>query len=260
MARGTNLTPFCIQTNEEYRVQTGSLITASLEANNTYYGFTWEIPEHIDWRSKRIVTPVKDQESCSASWAYAAVASLEGQHALFSETLHDLSEQQLIDCSSDFGNEGCGPGNANQAFRYIESTGGIDGSDTYPSRHIHLICHFDRQHVIAKVLGFVSILNDEGVLKDAVANVGPISVSVDATSSYFQFYSRGILSNISCNNDANHALTVVGYGFDNGQDYWLLKNSWGTKWGEAGYLRLARNKDNLCGVASNAGYPLLQTF
>lgn len=208
------------------------------------------------------MTPVKEEGSCRSSWAFAAVASIEGQQALVTDTLVSLSEQQLIDCSNDFGNHGCHHGSVNRALKYIQLTGGIDASHTYPLQGMDMICQFDRQHVVSRVTGFVSVqANDEDVLKDAVANVGPISVSLNVSPLYMQFYDRGILSKITCSaQDLNHAMTVIGYGSDDGQDFWLIKNSWGTAWGEDGYLRLARNQANLCGIASNAVYPLLQTF
>ena len=264
-ARSTIASPFALlQTNVEYRARVSSLSPAiALKANSTYYAFSWEIPDHVDWRTRNewsIVTPVRDQGPCRASWAFAAVAALEGQRALFAGSLLELSEQQLIDCSADFSNDACRHGSVVQAFKYIESAGGIDAAYSYPYRATGMICQFDRQNVSARVMGVVSVENDEQVLKDAVANVGPVAVSLDVASVYFQFYARGILNGVSCSSEANHALTVIGYGAEEGQEFWLLKNSWGTGWGEDGYLRLARNTDNLCGIASRACYPLLQTF
>lgn len=237
-------------------------IDSGFKPNSTYTGYTWDIPDHVDWRSKGIVTSVKDEGSCRSSWAFAAVASIEGQHALITDTLVTLSEQQLIDCATDFGNHGCHYGTVNRALKYIQLTGGIDASATYPLQGMDMICQFDRQHVVSRVSGFVGVqVDDEHVLKDAVANVGPISVSVNVRPVYIQFYDRGIVSAITCSaHDTNHAMTVIGYGSNDGQDFWLIKNSWGMAWGENGFLRLARNQGNLCGIASNAAYPLLQTF
>lgn len=236
-------------------------IDAGPKSNSTYTGFWWDIPDHVDWRSKSIVTDVRDEGTCPSSWAFAAVASIESQYALVTRHLVPLSEQQLIDCSADFGNDGCHHGSVSRAFKYIELTGGIDGSDSYPYQGMQMICLFDRQHVVSRVAGFVTVQDDELVLRDAVANVGPISVSLNISPAHVRFYDRGILSNITCSaDDASHAMTAIGYGSADGQDYWLLKNSWGTEWGEDGYLRLARNQNNMCGISSNAVYPLLQTF
>ena len=281
-------------TNDEYRNQYLGYSVKNLEdnsvllANNTYFNNPWDIPSSLDWRKKAspsnpsssVVTPVKDQGECSSSWAFAAVSSIESQYALFSGNLVSLSEQQVIDCSTDFGNEGCsGGGLIHQVFKYIKAAGGLDSQESYPFSQQESICRFTRENVTAKVSGFVAVQShDEAVLKDAVANVGPIAAAMDAGSEYFQFYSRGIFDHdVDCQRDKqhlNHAVTVVGYGSDyadnmrdtndrNGStsyDYWIVKNSWGVQWGDSGYIKVARNRDNLCGIASDALYPLMQNF
>ena len=214
----------------------------------------------MDWSKRGVVTPVSDQGSCRSSYAFAAVASIEGQYALYNGVSVKLSEQQVIDCSNDFNNEGCNGGDVAQAFRYIELTGGLDSRETYDSNFMQSICQFDRQHVVARLAGFVSIAKDEMILKDAVSNVGPVAVTLDASSFYFQFYSNGILSHIECSNQPNIAVAITGYGSEDGKDYWLLKNSWNKDWGQDGYMRLGRNENNLCNISSNAMYPLLRTF
>jgi len=262
---------FADLTNEEYRSQyLGYDGKDENEGNNTYLSNPWDIPSSLDWRLKNVLTAVKDSGECSSSWAFSAVSSVESQYALTTGHRISLSEQQVIDCSHDFGNEGCsGGGLTTSAFKYIKSAGGIDSTDSYQFIGEDSICKFTRQNVTAKVAGFVNVLkDDESVLKDAVANVGPISSAVDAGSVFFQFYSRGVLDVDDCQKEPNHAVTVVGYGVEwkdgdlssNGTEYWILKNSWGMKWGENGYMKLARNQDNLCGVASQATYPLIQNF
>lgn len=270
---------FTDMTNDEYRQYLGYKPNSEtlnpqffpsniLNANNTYYANPWDIPSSLDWRSKNVVTPVKDQGECTASFAYASISSIESQHAIQTGTLTPLSEQQIIDCSLDYGNEGClGGGLTSHAFRYIIAAGGIDSEEEYPFVGEDSFCRFTRQNVSSKVSGFVNIVEgDESVLKDAVANVGPTAVAVDAGSVYFQFYSRGIFDYNDCQRDRqhlNHALTVIGYGSELSEtptDYWIMKNSWGVGWGDEGYIRLRRNQDNLCGIASHALYPLMQNF
>jgi len=146
----------------------------------------------------------------------------------------------------------------------MKAAGGVDSETTYPYRGEEGICQFDRQHVVAKVSGYVGILKgNQTVLKDAVANVGPIAAALDAASIYFQFYSRGIFDHDHCQNERqhlNHAVTVIGYGIDDATDYWMVKNSWGEGWGDKGYIKIARNQDNMCGIATDASYPLIQNF
>lgn len=99
---------------------------------------------------------------------------------------------------------------------------------------------------------------DERALQEAVATIGPISVSIDASEQTFQFYANGIYDNPLCSSEnLGHAVLLVGYGTENGLDYWLIKNSWGTEWGNDGYVKIARNKNNLCGISTQASYPLV---
>nr|CAD7420630.1 unnamed protein product [Timema poppensis] len=97
-------------------------------------------------------------------------------------------------------------------------------------------------------------------MKEAVATIGPLAIAFDASQDSFDFYDGGIYNEEACTNDPynlDHAMLVVGYGTENGQDYWLIKNSWGLDWGIDGYMTIVRNSDNQCGVASETSYPLV---
>lgn len=167
------------------------------------------------------------------------------------------------------------------AFKYIKANKGIDTEKTYPyeakvkvlfvSYHLHFTmyifkyfqddkCHYDPSHSGATDKGFVDIPEgDEKALLEAVATVGPVSIAIDASSNKFQFYKKGVFYNPHCSStNLDHGVLVVGYGTDKkGGDYWIVKNSWGTTWGDKGYIMMARNKKNNCGVASSASYPLV---
>lgn len=177
-----------------------------------------------------------------------------------------LSEQNLVDCSKPFGNNGCQGGYPELAFKYIKASGGIDTERSYPYAGYDEACRhpYHQHHRLGMsgvtVGGFVQIPKDSELkLQEALATAGPIAVSIDASKGSFQFYKSGIYSEPSCQtHNPDHAVLVVGYGTDEyQQDYYIIKNSWGKSWGEHGYMRIARNHDNHCGVASSASYPIV---
>ena len=183
---------------------------------------------------------------------------MEGQHFRKTGRLVSLSEQNLIDCTSAV--DGCKGGTAKAAFMQVKKEGGIDTEESYPYHAEQEVCHFDRRFVGATDVGYGTIKAfDEFLLKLAVATVGPISVAIDSSHSSFQFFDKtGVYYEPNCSStDLDHAVLVVGYGSENGQDYWLVKNSWGTDWGDNGYIKMARNRNNHCGIATEAVYPLV---
>ncbi|KAK7487879.1 hypothetical protein BaRGS_00020926 [Batillaria attramentaria] len=214
-------------------------------------------PKKVDWRTKGYVTPVKNQERCGSCWAFSATGSLEGQHFKKTGKLVSLSEQNLVDCSQKEGNHGCGGGLMDYAFRYIEINNGIDTEESYPYIGKSGLCRFLPQDVGATDVGYVDIKRfNEKALQKAVATVGPISIGIDASRPTFHLYKTGVYYDPKCNSTRlDHGVLAVGYGEENGEKYWLVKNSWGEEWGMQGYIKMAKDRDNACGVATQASYP-----
>ncbi|KAI5618194.1 cathepsin S,-like 2, tandem duplicate 2 precursor [Silurus asotus] len=216
------------------------------------------VPDTVDWREKGYVTEVKNQGSCGSCWAFSAAGALEGQLKRTTGQVKSLSPQNLVDCSSKYGNKGCNGGLMTKAFQYVIDNGGIDSDEAYPYTAMDGQCRYDQSQKAANCSSYSYVSEgDEEALKQSVATIGPISVAIDATRPTFILYRSGVYSDSSCSQDVNHGVLAVGYGNLNGEDYWLVKNSWGTGFGDGGYIRIARNKGNMCGIANYACYPIM---
>ena len=226
---------------------------------NTYVAVGSKIPTSVDWRTKGVVTPVKNQGQCGSCWAFSCTGSLEGQHALKTGNLVSLSEQNLVDCSGSEGNEGCNGGWPQWADEYIIKNGGIDTEASYPYRAEDEKCRFKTADVGATCKSYTDITSeDEQALTEAIADVGPISVCIDASHASFQMYSKGVYYEPDCSEtELDHCVLAVGYGTDDSKDMYIVKNSWGTSWGMQGYIYMSRNRNNNCGIATHASYPVV---
>lgn len=225
----------------------------------------YTLPESVDHRKTNLVTEVKDQGSCGSCWTFSATGSIEGQYAKKYGTLLDFSESQILDCDVDGEDEGCNGGLVDGAFKYlINNDRGLETESAYPYKQEQELCHVhNTRNDTAYVSGYKDVKYTEGNteyhLKNAVATVGPISVGIDASHTDFQLYKSGVYYNDECSSTSlDHAVLIVGYGNQDGKKYWIVKNSWGPDWGMDGYILMSRDRQNNCGIATQASYPIVE--
>jgi KDEL-tailed cysteine endopeptidase len=215
-------------------------------------------PASVDWRNNGAVTSVKDQGQCGSCWSFSSTGAVEGAWAISKGQLIDLSEQELVDCATgvSYGSHGCNGGQMEGAFKFIIENGQCSLS-SYPYTAKDGSCQ--KCSSVAHISSCSDVKpNDQVSMKAAVAQQ-PVAVAIEADTRYFQSYSGGILTSSSCGTSLDHGVLTVGYGEENGQKYWLVKNSWGTTWGEKGYVKIARsestNDPGICGIAMDPSFP-----
>ncbi|NWW85685.1 CYSP2 proteinase, partial [Rhynochetos jubatus] len=221
------------------------------------------LPESLDWRLYGAVTPVKDQAVCGSCWSFATTGAMEGALFLKTGVLTPLSQQVLIDCSWGFGNYACDGGEEWRAYEGIKKHGGIASTESYGTYKRQVrngYCHYNQSELVAQLAGYASVEPGSATaLKAALVKHGPVAVNIDASHKSFAFYANGVYEEPRCGNETSaldHAVLAVGYGVLHGKSYWLIKNSWSTYWGNDGYILMAM-KDNNCGVATAASFPIL---
>jgi len=200
----------------------------------------------IDWTTKGAVTGVKDQGQCGSCWAFSATGAIEGAVQLKTGKLQSVSEQELVDCAGSFGNQGCNGGLMTQAFDYVISNKGISAEDAYPYTARDGSCK--KVAPSSTITSYKNVAEgDEAALLEAL-KLGPVSVAVEADQGVFQFYHSGILmGSAGCGTNLDHGVLLVGYGTEKTTAYWRIKNSWGTSWGDSGFIRFEYGK-NVCGI------------
>ncbi|KAH7465488.1 hypothetical protein PRIC1_012532 [Phytophthora ramorum] len=223
-----------------------------------------DLPDIWDWREHDTVTPVKNQGQCGSCWAFSAVAAMECAYALSTGTLESFSEQELVDCTLD-GIDSCNHGGEmSEGYEEIikRHGGKIDREKDYEyTAESKGVCNAKDEKAIGHFTAYANVTSgDEGALQAAIATKGVQAVAIDASSFTFQLYRHGVYSWPLCGNapDAlDHGVAAAGYGVYKKKDFWLVKNSWGDSWGMKGYIMMSRNKDNQCGIATDASYPIM---
>jgi len=229
----------------------------------------YALPESVNWGSKGAVTPVKDQGQCGSCWSFSTTGALEGAYYVTYGTLPSFSEQQLVDCDTyrNGGKDlGCNGGLMDNAFTWIADNDGLCSEADYPyvsgqtqkSGTCQTTCTPIANSKISEFIDIVKSSDDE--MMQAVYKQ-PVSIAIEADQREFQLYKSGVFTG-TCGTQLDHGVLLVGYGAENSADYYLVKNSWSTTWGDHGYIKLGRGKqynngDGQCGLLLQGSFPLL---
>lgn len=248
------LNKFAAYTPAEYKSILG-ITTRNIKLHKPTKSIKKENIDSLDWREKGVINSVQDQGSCAAGYAFAAIQAVEASIAIKGGDLIKLSEQEQIDCNSWCG--GCNGGLCSDIYLFTLNflNGTFVLESDYPYTGTVGKCLFEEKPHTGKITDYGNVFNFDEDDLEAKVQVGPVSCTIDATTSAFQLYSGGIFDDESCSETIlNHGCCCIGFGSENGVKYWLVRNSFGTLWGERGYIRMIR-KNNQCGIASFASIP-----
>nr|XP_029720359.1 uncharacterized protein LOC109405203 isoform X3 [Aedes albopictus] len=262
------ITHFADMTSAEYRQRTGLVVPRDEDRNHVgnpkaEIDENMEIPEAFDWRESGAVSPVKNQGNCGSCWAFSVVGNIEGLHQIKTKVLEEYSEQELLDC--DAVDSACQGGYMDDAYKAIEKIGGLELESEYPYlAKKQKTCHYNSTKVHVRVKGAVDLPKNETAMAQYLVANGPVSIGLNANA--MQFYRGGISHPwrpLCSKKNLDHGVLIVGYGvkeypmFNKTMPFWIVKNSWGPKWGEQGYYRIFRG-DNTCGVSEMASSAVLE--
>jgi cathepsin L len=213
------------------------------------------LADSMDWRTKGAVTPVKNQGHCGSCWAFSSTGSIEGAYHKKHGSLKSFSEQQLVDCAQKTGNHGCKGGLMDNAFRYIEMGNPLMEEKAYPyTAKDGRVCKYEKSEGVGSVASHRDVSRNSAPQLKAALAIEPVSIAVEADKKIFQMYKSGVITSSTCGTKLDHGVLAVGYGTLDGEDFFLVKNSWGASWGDHGYLRIGQK--NVCGILMSASYPM----
>eukprot|EP00358_Blepharisma_japonicum_P004823 CAMPEP_0202942338 /NCGR_PEP_ID=MMETSP1395-20130829/2497_1 /ASSEMBLY_ACC=CAM_ASM_000871 /TAXON_ID=5961 /ORGANISM="Blepharisma japonicum, Strain Stock R1072" /LENGTH=353 /DNA_ID=CAMNT_0049638439 /DNA_START=614 /DNA_END=1675 /DNA_ORIENTATION=- len=251
------MTQFSDLTHDEFKARyTPNSYAPSEEEPTADYNPDLAVPTSVDWRAKGAVTGVKNQGDCGSCWSFSTTGAVEGTWFLAGHTLVSLSEQELMDCSTSYGNNGCDGGLMTNAFKFVMKNG-LTTEANYPYKGKTGSCNTSLEsQVAAKISSYAVVTaNNQNALMQAVAS-RPVSIAVEADQAAWQSYTGGIVTS-GCGTNLDHGVLIVGYNNANSPPYWIVKNSWGASWGEQGYIRIAiEGGKGICGINMNPSYPI----
>jgi xylem cysteine proteinase len=263
---------FADYTHEEYKNLLGYNASAK-KANPIAVLDTVNLAASVDWTTLGAVTPVKNQQQCGSCWAFSTTGAIEGAIAIKTKKLTAISEQELVDCAGSFGNQGCNGGLMDDGFKFVMAQG--DSLETtYAYTAATGTCDSAKETAAdgvkkSLITGLKDVTPQSCADMMAAVALGPVSVAIEADQTGFQHYATGVFSG-ACGASLDHGVLVVGYGTDGSSDYWKVKNSWGSTWGDAGYIRMAKSckatgrsllgggkptAAGECGILSQPSYP-----
>ena len=227
------------------------------------------LPLEVNWVYSGAVTPVKDQGQCGSCWSFSTTGALEGAYYIMYDKLVSFSEQQLVDCDNlknDGRDHGCNGGLMDNAFSWIQKNGGLCSESDYPyvsgNTQKSSTCQKSCVNVPYSIVdGYMDVPPANYNAMQSVLTQQPISIAIEADQRDFQLYSSGVFTG-KCGTNLDHGVLLVGYGTQQGNDYYLVKNSWSTSWGEEGYIKLGRgpqynNGQGQCGLLLEGSFPVL---
>ncbi|CAG4972955.1 unnamed protein product [Colias eurytheme] len=208
-------------------------------------------PDSLDYRKIGYVTEIKDQKRCGSCYAFSSIGNIEGQYAKVHNTKAiSLSEQQIVDC--DRTSHGCYGGWPHNVFNSLAAEGGSMREEEYPYAGVQGQCRVDGSRIAARVTGGQQLqISDEAGLKDALVQYGPLSVVIGVNREFMLLRGKSVFKPMTSCQEGPHAVLLIGYGNDGIDDYWLLKNSWGTTWGDQGYYRMVMGQ-HACNIGDYA--------
>lgn len=240
-------------TNSEFSRKGNNRYNKTSSCNTCmYYDKGITLNDTIDWVSSGAVTPIKNQGQCGSCWSFSTTGAVEGLHQIKTGELVSLSEQDLVDCSSSYGNQGCNGGLMDDGFQYIIDNGLCTESEySYKGKDGNCKPCKRKKYIT----GCSDVKPDsEDDLMHAVSRQ-PVSIAIEADKLSFQFYRSGVYSSSNCGTNLDHGVLLVGYGKEDGKPYWKIKNSWGTTWGDEGYIKILRGT-GLCGITKQPSIPI----